>query len=145
MIRLRPRRRRATRFGNRPSFGAMTLEALEDRFLLSGTVVHVAAAPPKTTSYPGGFAALANPSTGTFYSGQDLFGDTQFSVFAVRPDLLKMPCGLPIGSRTVARRRLCLGAVEEEVELALEDVEIFILVGMNMRRHEGLGRERRMP
>ena len=27
-------------------------------------------------------------------------GDTQNSVFAVWPDLLKMPCGMPIGSRT---------------------------------------------
>src|SRR6202040_3431852 len=32
-----------------------------------------------------------------------------------------------------------------EVELAFQHVEIFVLIGMDMRRHESAGRQRRMP
>src|SRR5258708_15116676 len=45
----------------------------------------------------------------------------------------------------VSRGRELVGAVEHELEPAFQDVEILILVGMNMRRHEGAGRKRRMP
>ena len=62
-------------------------------------------------------------------------GDTQNNVFAFCCELLKMPCGLPIRQ---AYRVACgcelLGAVEEEVEPAFEDVEILVLVGMDVRR-----------
>ena len=37
-------------------------------------------------------------------------GDTQNSVLAVRPDLLKMPCGLPAGSRTRSPGVPCVSA-----------------------------------
>src|SRR5690242_13415291 len=45
----------------------------------------------------------------------------------------------------VARGCEILSAIEEEVEPALEDVEIFVLVRMDVRRHEGADRERRVP
>jgi len=62
-------------------------------------------------------------------------GDTQNSVLAFCCDLLKMPCGLPIGrAHRIARagetRR---AAIQHEIEAAFQNVEIFILVGMNMR------------
>src|SRR6266849_2713222 len=45
----------------------------------------------------------------------------------------------------VARRRLGIGAGKHEIEFAFQHVEIFVLVGVDMRRHEGPGRQRRMP
>src|SRR5579871_1710461 len=45
----------------------------------------------------------------------------------------------------VARGREVLRAIEEEVEPAFENIEIFVLVGMDVRRHKGADRERRMP
>src|SRR3954463_10050085 len=45
----------------------------------------------------------------------------------------------------VARRRRGLLAVEPEIEPALEDVEVLVLRRMDVRWHEGFGREGRVP
>jgi len=45
----------------------------------------------------------------------------------------------------IARRRLGLAAAQHEIELSLQDIEIFVLIRMDMRRHEGAGRQRRVP
>src|SRR6185437_12270082 len=45
----------------------------------------------------------------------------------------------------VAGGREIVGTIEKEVEAAFQDVEIFVLVRMDVRRHEGAGRKCRVP
>ena len=45
----------------------------------------------------------------------------------------------------IARSCLRLGIAEHEIELPLQHIKIFILVGMNMRRHERARWQRRVP
>src|SRR6516165_5471974 len=45
----------------------------------------------------------------------------------------------------VAGRCEFIGTIEHEIEPALQNVEIFILIGMDVRRHESARRKGRMP
>src|SRR5665213_2536389 len=45
----------------------------------------------------------------------------------------------------IAGAGLRVGARQHEIEFSLQHVEIFVLVGMDVRRHEGAGRQGRVP